>query len=365
MRVRPAAPDERVSVRPAGVNDLDYLATRLHGRRSRLAEGERLEKLCAAPNLTELGRAVYPESELAAAGDLQRWLAQGLVRELSGFLKHLQGPGAGLVAWMLVRFQVENIKVLLRGSVRRAPLETLQEHLLLLPHWLALDVQALITAPTLDEFADLLPPGPLRKSLKQALGIYHEQPRPFFLEGALDRGYFQDLLARAARLSDEDQEVIQPIVFQEVDAFHFMLVVRGKFQYGLTPELLLPLHARGSGISRERFSEMLAASDLIAAASLAVGRAIDALPPERGSGETSPAMGASELETLAWKRFLRLSNRAFRQSHMGLGAVVGYVGIRRVEVADLITVSEGIGKHTVPETLRSRLLSQPHLETHV
>jgi len=364
----------------ARINDLDYLAARLHGRRSRLAEAERLEGLCRLPDLPELGRAVYPEAEFHAAGDFQRRLAQDLVGELAGFLEHLEGvrgagevlsarepylegPGADLVTWMLVRFQVENIKVLLRGLMRRAPLEIPEGYLVSVPQGLPVKVQALRAAHSLQEFTDLLPAGALRQSLRKALGVYHDQPRPFFLEGALDRSYFQELLARTERLSGEDKELIQPIMLQEVDTFHLMLAVRGVFHYGLKTELLLPLHVCGSGIGKERFRAMLAAPDVPAAAALAVGRAIDAMPVERGSGEAPAKVDASGLETLAWKRFLRLSCRAFRRSHMGLGAVIGYVGIRRVEVANLITLSEEIVSGTPAETRFARLIPRKDLES--
>lgn len=345
------------------VDDVDYLAARIHGRRSRLAEAGRLENLCRLPDVPELGRAVYPDPEFHALADFQRRLAQDLVRELCSFLKHLEGPGAELLGWMLDKFQVESIKVLVRAFVHRAPLETPEEYLLSLPHNLVLDVPALMAAKSLEEFADLLPLGAPRKSLRQALGIYHDQARPFFLEAALDRGYFQELLDKVESLTGEEKELIKPIVLQEVDSFHLMLVVRGKFHYGLPPELLLPLHVRGSGIPSERFSGMLAAADVVTAAGLAVGRAIDALPATGGSGETTAGVEASALEALAWRRYLRLSIRAFRRSHMGLGAVIGYVGIRRVEVANLITLSEGIRSGAAAERICARLIPRADLES--
>lgn len=349
-------------IRPM-VDDVGFLAARIHGRRSRVAEAGRLESLCRLPDVPELSRAVYPDTESHALADFQRRLAQELVRELCSFLKHLDGPGADLLGWMRARFQLENIKVLVRAFVRRTPLETPEEYLLSLPHDLVLDVPALMAAKSLEEFADLLPLGAPRRSLRQALGIYHDQTRPFFLEAALDRGYFQELLEKARPLTGEDEELIKPIVLQEVDSFHLMLVARGKFHYGLPPELMLPLHIRGSGIPSERFSAMLAAADIFTAAGLAVGRAIDALPAAGSSGETTAEVGASALEALAWRRYLRLSNRAFRRSHMGLGAVIGYVGIRRVEGANLITLSEGIRYGAAAERIRARLIPRADLES--
>jgi len=337
------------------VNDLAYLAARLHGRRSRLAEADRLDQLCRQPNLRELGRAVYPETELPAVPDFHRRLTEDLLRELIGIRNHMKGRGTDLLAWMSVRFQVENIKVLLRGFLRRTAGEAAPAQLLSLPEGMGLDTPGLEAAQSLAEFAEALPAGAPRESLKQALETYRDQPRPFFLEGALDRGYFQELLFRAARLSSEDRDLIQPIVRQEVDAFHLLLVVRGKFQYRVAAGRLLPLHVWGSDISRKRFAAMLAAPALRAASRLAVRRAIDELPATHGAGDDAVTINPAIVEALTWKRFLRLSNHAFRRSHMGVAAVVGYVGIRRVEVANLITLSEGIVAGLAPETLRARL----------
>ncbi len=244
----------------------------------------------------------------------------------------------------------------------KTPLEAPEEYLLSLPPRLSLDVKRLAAAQSLGEFTQSLPLGPPRECLREALRICRDRTRSFFLEGALDRGYFRELLARTEPLSNQDKELIRPIVCQEVDAFHLMLVVRGRFHYGLTPEMLLSLYVPRSRISRERFSNMLAATDGRAVAGLALGRAIDALPLDPQQPGRPPTYLASALETLVTQRFLHLSNRAFRCSHMGLAAVIGYVGIRRVEVANLITFSQGLVDGAAPDTLRAHLFPHTDLE---
>jgi vacuolar-type H+-ATPase subunit C/Vma6 len=342
----------------AMVNDFDYLTARLHGRRSRLAEAERLDELCGLRGLPELGVAIYQSPEFPSARDLQRRLTKELVFELAGLLKNLEKAGAELVGWILVRFQIENVKVLLRAFLRRTPLEGLEEFLVALPRDLAVDASKVLAAKSLDEFADRLPAGPPRQNLKNALAFEHEQKQLFLLEGALDCGYFQELLDRGLRLTGQDRELVHPILLQEVNAFQLLLVLRGKFNHGLAPQVLSRLHVPRSGISRERFSAMLEALDVSAAAAHAVGRGIDAIPPESESGPLS----ISGIEALAWQRFLRLSNRAFRRGHLGLGAVVGYVGIRRIEVANLVMLSEGMVAGAMPG-LRARLLPRADWES--
>ncbi|MBU6398977.1 MAG: V-type ATPase subunit [Verrucomicrobia bacterium] len=336
------------------VNRLDYLAARLHGRRSRLAEASRLDDLCRLPNLTDLGRAVYPAAEFDSAAAFQRRLAQDLVDEIDGFRPHLEGAGAELVDWLRVRFQVENLKVLLRDFLREPASAAGQAHLLALSKDLALDAAALRAAESLERFAAGLPPGTLRRSVVWAVDTFGVGLRPFFLEAALDRGYFQELRRRTDRLAEPDRDLIDPIVAQEIEAFYLLLAVRGRFLHGLAVERVLPLALGGAEMSADRFGALLSAEDVTAAARLAVGRAVDGLPAVLESGEAAVAI--SGLEALASRRYWRLCNRAFRGSHMGLGAVVGYVGLRRVEVANWVMLSEGLRLGEGTERLCARLI---------
>ena len=314
-------------------NDLDYLAARLHARRSRMAEGERLDQLCNIRTIPELSHAVRLDTDYLTATEFQRRLVLDLVQELSGCVRHVGGAGDELIVWILARFQVENIKMLIRGWVNQTSPEILREHLVPLPEGLALDVQGLETAKSLEDFVELLPPGTPRQKLSEIVAVQRERPQPFVLEAALDCGYFQELLTKTRRLSGEDQAVVRPLALQEANFFQLMLAVRGRFHFELPADLLLTL--RLPGICDAWFKTLLVAPDMLTATKSSVGIVIDELPEDRGSNETV-------LEALAWKRFLRLANGAFRRSHMGLGAVIGYAGLRRVETANLITLSEGI-----------------------
>lgn len=343
-------------------NDLDYLATRLHARRSRMAEAERLDALCRLRAISELGRTLYPETELPVATSLQRRLVQDLIQELAGFRKHLGESGQEFIGGLLMRFQVENMKTLLRGMLNRVPPEKLQPHLAVLPSDQTLNAPALVESASPEIFAARLPAGRPRDCLKAMLARHHAAPPLFLLEAALDCGHLQELLARTAQLPDEDQESIKPLVFQEANLFQLLLVVRGKFLHGLAAEMLLPLRVSNSGVAGDWFKTLLAAADVPAAAKCSLGIALDELPAARSSGETQTAIDPATVEALAWNRFRRLANDAFRRSHMGLGAVAGYAALRRMEVANLITLSEGIRLDVDAGTIRARLVPRTGLE---
>jgi len=348
---------------PGMTDNLDFLAARVHGRRARMALGTRLDSLCQLRELPRLCSEIVTGAELDSAAAIQRRLVQELAQEMARLAGHVAGAGADLLRWLVVRFQVENLKVLVRGVLAGDRQQSLGLYLLPLPREFALDVGALASAKSIEEFQTLMPRGPLQKRFGEAARSHRDEKRPFFFEVALDQGYFEELLARADALGGEDGELVRPLVLQEIDAFHLMLVARGRFIHRLDATALAPLHVPGTGIPRERFAAMLADVDLRAAASRALGRAVDSLPsvPE-GQSETAGAMAPADLEALAWSRFVRLANGAFRRRHMGLAAVVAYVALRRVEVANLITLSEGIRTQLPAQRMRARLIPRSKSE---
>lgn len=344
-------------------HDLDHLAARVHGRRGRMAEGERLDALCRSRNVGEFAAQVFPAIKLEQAAEFQRQSVQHLIRELSGLRAGMTGAERRLLDWLLVRFQVENFKVLLRARTAGIPLVQCQPHLVELPKELALEAAALMAADSLNVFVQQMPRGRLRQSLEEAPVAGRESSPQFFREARLDRAYFQELLARAGALTGEGKEAVTALARQEADHFHLMLVARGRFHYGLAPEQLLPLHQGGTRLPLARFTAMLGDATLRLAVGRAVGRALDELPPEHGAVETPAELGAAQVEALAWKRYARLANRVFRQDPTGFGAIVGYVGLRRLETANLITLSEGLRLGRSADALRARLI--PHADMEV
>ena len=339
-----------------GGNDLDYLAARVHGRRGRMAEKERLDGLCRIDNLPDFFRAVFPETECRTIHDFQHRCVDELAAELAGLRTHISGPGGEMVGWTLVRFQIENVKVLLRACLGRIPFDEIESHLVGLPADLALDSLRLAMAESPEAFARLAPKGLVRTSLEKALEFCGNDPRSFFFEAALDCSYFQGLIIGTDRLAAQDRDIIRPMVCQEVDMFHLMLVTRGKYHYNVTPELLEFFHVPGTKISRSLLLTMLRDPDLSVSAGRVGGRVYDAMTADEKLIDGTITADAATLENLAWKRLFRLANLAFRQSHMGLGAILGFGVLRRIEVANLITISEAIRYGMAPGTIRRRLI---------
>ncbi|MBP9561589.1 MAG: V-type ATPase subunit [Syntrophorhabdaceae bacterium] len=337
-------------------SDLDYLTALLHARYSTMAVEERLIELCRLQNLVDLFQAIYPDEGTTDITVFQRRCVFNLASEIYNFRMYLSGVSASLLDWVLVHFQVENIKILLRSLLTTTPFEELGRYIIYLPGELSLNVTGLANAQSIDDFINIMPKGIMQESLKKAFKLYGEYKKPFFYEAALDSAYFNELVARAHSLPEKDKESIKAIINQEIDIFHLMLILRGRFIYNLPSDLLKPLHIEGTQIPKRFFSSMLNDPDVFSVANHIENRVIDRLPTELGKTEEGRDTDISILERLAWRHYYRLSNQTFRSSHMGLGAVIGYIGIRRTEVANLITISEGIKSKVTPEIIKRRLI---------
>lgn len=345
---------------PTGI---DYLSARLHARRGQLAEGERLDALCRLRTIPELARALFPNTPLQSSIELQRRLVFEQVRELTDLARMIEGPAGNAIDWLCMRYRLENLKVLARAFVTRTPFVEVRQYLVPIPGEEAYDDAALANADTVETFAELLPHKAFQAGIEYVLPLFHAQPRAFILEAALDRAYFIELMDRTKRLGDDDREDILTLVRQDLDVFTMLLVVRGKFHYGLKNEVILPFYMAECDISYLRFGGMLASTDLAAVAAKCVGRAIDSLPPEfAGAAGTSRTLDPVVLEVLARNRSLRVANRVFRRSPMGLGVIYGYAGVRRAELGNLITLIEGIRAGMTPEVIRRRLVPRIDLE---
>ncbi|HOJ71866.1 MAG TPA: V-type ATPase subunit [Syntrophorhabdaceae bacterium] len=343
-------------------SDLDYLTARLHARYSKMAVGDRAVELCRIQNMADLFQTIYPDKGITDITDFQRRCVFDLISEIYNFRMYLSGPGASLIDWVMTRFQIENLKILLRAYLTNTTFEEVDRYIFYLPGDLSLNITGLVKAESIEEFIRLTPKGIIQDSLERVLKKYNEYRRPFFFEAAMDCGYYNELISRCEGIPKKERDIINPIIHQEIDIYHLMLITRGRFVYNIPPEVLKPLHVEGTRMPKRFFTAMLADPDIASVANRLENRVVDHLPIEFGKIEGAKDNEAPILESLAWRRLCRLSNQAFRKSHMGLGAIVGYIGLRRIEVANLTAISEGIRQKLSPDTIRRHLIIHTDLE---
>lgn len=323
-----------------------------------LAEGSRLDDLCNIRTVDELARRIGGGARFRDAAALQRHLTLEFVAELDMLAASLTGAGAALLDWQRARIQIENLKVLARGLSRGLTPQALAPRLMPFspgqePQAEVLDGTAAAlrggdTAARLEALARMVPEGPLRSGVRkvgEAPPYGHHLL--FMFDTALDSAYLETLRQRTARLPAADRAGASRLAAAEIDTFNVMLATRGRYHHQMAAEAFRAFLVAGGGVGLQALEQCLHLPDAAAAVSALAGRL----------GETLEAVaGAPALESLCWHRHLRVANALFRQSHMGLGAVLGYVTLRRIELANLVTFSEGLRMGCDPRQIRARLL---------
>jgi len=235
-------------------NDLDYLATRLHARRSRMAEGDRLDALCDIRTIPELSRTVGLDTEYQAAAKFQRRWCVTWPGNLPA-VRDMSRRGGELFAWMLARFQVENIKMLVRGLVNQTSPEVLQEHLVSFRRSRSGRART-GDGGSLEDFIELLPPGTPRQRLSEAVAARRDHPQPFFLEAPLTAAIFRNCWRRPAAFGRGSGHRQTPRASGS-EFFSVHVGGAGRFHYNLPSDALLSL--RLPGIFDDWFRTLLTA----------------------------------------------------------------------------------------------------------
>ena len=331
---------------PAAIRDIDFLAARLHGRRSSLAEGGRLDDLCRLHTVGELCRSLGVDAGPQSSADaFQRRVLTDYAAELKTLADSVPNEYASFFEWQRYRFHVENAKVVMRGLWAKKSVAEINARLIgerlredfRLPRELPSDPVEMV------RLVDVAPC--LVDAVAALSDVYLFLPSLFTLETALDAGYLAELMRRAAQCKG-DGGGVSALAGQESATFLTMLALRGAGNYKLPPAVVGSFYVEGAPFSRAAF-ERLAAAPLPEAIGMASGVAFDKLPQDAE---------IHDVESACWTRYLLLANRLFRRGHMNVAAVAGFLGIRRVEVANLITLSEGLRLGMDGRELRARLI---------
>lgn len=328
--------------------DFDFIHAKVHGLRSRVYEGDRLDALCDLSTVEQLWHRLYPDATPAGHRQLQRRLLADHLEVLRVIHEHLPGGLQDFFCWLMRRYQLENLKVLVRAWKAGAGLEEVRPYLAPVPEAVSLPAEAMLGADSLADLVRRVPEPRLRAAAEAHIDRFQETGSTFFVETSLDGAYYEALLAEQDRLRGVHRAHTETLVRFEIAVFNILCLFRLKLNYGLAFEearpFFVPLVPRAFRL--ERLYDYPEFDDMV-----------PLIPPE-----FLPGGGEGEVETIAdlerafWQRLLQVANRQFYRSVSDFGAVTAFYTIKRVELANLIRVVEGIRYGMDGRAIRSGLI---------
>jgi V/A-type H+-transporting ATPase subunit C len=288
--------------------------------------------LLEAGSLSELSQFLG-QTALATDGQV---LLQNLRGEIAAagytLVRFLPQRAGDLLAWYNRRFEIENLKAILRTVHYQLERRRAAESLIPLPpnrwRWAAM-VEAVSIPDLIEEIHD----SAFARPLEHAMERYRQERRLFYLEIALDLFYFQKLvrlieLQRGREAVDSRRFLGRWIAIQNL-----LWAYRYRIYGGMTPEEIINYtlhHAFAAGLDTVR--RVALGSSL----AVEVGR----LGFHISSG-LSELEGLTEVEFLAEQERFRYATAVIGRPLFGLRGVFAYLWLLEAEVRDLIVIVEG------------------------
>lgn len=243
-----------------------YLNTRVSLFSGRLWQAEDFSSLIRTPD-EEMAGALADRGlpQLAAGFDNldHRSLEQRIIAEVLDETKVLIRPLAGAERSFLIywteRFEVSNVKTLLRGKMTGDRPAALLNRLTPMGAFGRLDVQDLAHAEDVSELLRRLEAGPYSGIVRQARRAFEESHDPFILDAALDRGYYEGLVHRAQPLENAAGTSFRRLMGPLIDRINLVWLLRYRFNYNLPPaQVYFLLVASRYHLSSSRLRELAA-----------------------------------------------------------------------------------------------------------
>ena len=292
--------------------------------------------------------------EKAQTTAIERRLRQRLARLSRLPAQLIAGRPRTLLVWYWRRFEIDNLKTVLRASHYQKPWAAVASGLIDLSPYSAIAWQSLAEAGSIGALIDRLPVDAYRHALAAAMPRYQRERSLFVLEASLDLMYGRRLAAHIAALHGRDRQEAESYLGFQLDAQNLLWAYRYRIFAQLSPEEILnyTLHRRVR-VNADVVRDIALGAPLRETVRSLWG---DSLPGSAALGELPDRQALSELE-LACRRYLAEEvRRAGRGYPLHLGALLAFLIRLEMETQDLTAIIEGRSSNWPSERIRSFLI---------
>jgi vacuolar-type H+-ATPase subunit C/Vma6 len=318
----------------------DFINAKLRGRRRRVYEAERLDRLTEAASVEQLCAELHPREPAVGRLGLERRLRRDCVQELSLIGKFIGPPLDAFYRALIRRFQIDNAIVLLRLWAGGPQPAALEDYLTELPDAMSLPAGELLASGNPADFLSKLP-ADLARAAGETLEDDIRNATTASTEMALMRAYWQGVIRTLGMLSAGWRAACSPPILQELTAERVLAVIRAARVYGLSWDRLRPLLApwppRQEG-GRTPFYVSEAILRLIHS-DPSPDRVAAALPFRLDEREAADVV---LLEQALWARAYRIANRMYYLAEPGPAVLVAYYYVRRNELRNVTRIAEAV-----------------------
>ena len=312
-----------------------YLRTRVAIFRSRLLPEEEIASLMEEPLEEGLSRRLGVDLADPAidTAQIERALMRNLLADLAILLRPLLGPSRSLFIFWARRFELFNLKALIRGKLQGLPDADIERHLQDMPAFNVLQHDKLLRAENVAELLRQIEAGPYADIARQARLVLEEKQDTMAVEAAIDQRYFAGLVSRVHRLDRIDLDAMHKLLGTQADYLNLTWLLRYRFAYRLSPtETYYYLIQHGYRLNRKRLLQLVELQE--------PAQVVAALPDDLKEflGETGDAF---EVERRLEHLVMRVAADSLVRSPSVIARAFAYLMLREAELHRLRALTLG------------------------
>ncbi len=219
--------------------DQAYLRTRLTILYNRLRSPQQIEQLIQLPGDELLAsfqiETLSGDSPGQRMQQFEQTMLQVWLDEMSALLRPLNGPARDILVQWARRYELLNLKALIRGKIAGLSRAEISDSLFQLPGFLSLDHDRLLHTEDISELLRRLDGTPYQSIARQAHRRFIERQDHFLLDAALDQYFYKELYRYVATLEPLDQKPMQELLGRVIDRHNLTWMLRYRYNYGLSP----------------------------------------------------------------------------------------------------------------------------------
>jgi V/A-type H+-transporting ATPase subunit C len=284
---------------------------------------------------------------LKYTGDLDQTNLTILLSELAILRRPLSGAARELLDYWAHRFELGNLKTIIRGKVADQPRPLIERQLQDMGAFTSLPIDELLQSDTPAELLRRLEQTPYAEIASRARHLLEQGEALFALDAALDRRYFAGLARRGRSTDDSPGQLLREIVGSIVDRVNLVWLLRYRFAYNLSPAqayyLLIPASHRLLPQQMQQLAQCASFEDAMSSLS-------DPFDQILGGARNTTEV-TLKLEKESW----RIANNILRHSSFNVARALAYMMLRERDLRRLRAIACGRSMRTEGDAIRSAL----------
>ena len=323
----------------ANVQRYAYVNARISVLSARLFDEATFDRFLSSPQqerphlLHKAGLAFLVEMEKPGPEVLEQGLIAALLDDYTVLLRPLTGSARALTAYWMRRFEISNLKVIVRGKIAGQRRAAIAAQLVDLGRFASLPLEELLHTEDVDELIRYLEQTSFKHIAREGVKAFRKDRDLFALDSAIERHYFNGLAQMRKGLSLSERQTVEPILGALIDQINLVWLMRYRLTYAMAPaEVYYLLLAGGRDLDSKRLMALAQAGS--------VPEAVAALPAEIARWVD----GATDIVALERAMEMRVNKIAWRllmSSMFSLGRVFAYLLLRERQLLRIHAILKG------------------------